>query len=68
MMLCEADGKKVCLFADEIVSDMSVVVKPFSPLLNRYGVKENGMIGCSVLGDGSITIILDVKTVFDKFL
>ena len=68
MILCEADGKKVCLFADEIVSDMSVVVKPFSPLLNRYGVKENGMIGCSVLGDGSITIILDVKTVFDKFL
>ena len=68
MIMCEADGKRVCLFADEIVSDMSVVVKPFSPLLNRQGVKENGMSGCSILGDGSITIILDVKTIFEKFL
>lgn len=68
MVLCEAEGKRVCLFADEIVSDMSVVVKPFSPLLNRQGVKENGMSGCSILGDGSITIILDVKTIFEKFL
>lgn len=58
----------MCLFADEIVSDMSVVVKPFSPLLNRQGVKDNGMSGCSILGDGSITIILDVKTIFEKFL
>ena len=68
MIMCEADGKRVCLFADEIVSDMSVVVKPFSPLLNRQGVKENGMSGCSILGDGSITIILDIKTIFEKFL
>lgn len=68
MVLCEADGKRVCLFADEIVSDMSVVVKPFSPLLNRNGVKENGMSGCSILGDGAITFILDVKTLFEKFL
>lgn len=68
MILCEADQKRVCLFADEIVSDMSVVVKPFSPLLNRNSVKENGMSGCSILGDGSITIILDVKTIFEKFL
>lgn len=68
MIMCEADGKRVCLFADEIVSDMSVVVKPFSPLLNRQGVKDNGMSGCSILGDGSITIILDVKTIFEKFL
>ncbi len=68
MVLCEADGKRVCLFADEIVSDMSVVVKPFSPLLNRNGVKENGMSGCSILGDGAITFILDVKSLFEKFL
>lgn len=68
MIMCEADGKRVCLFADKIVSDMSVVVKPFSPLLNRQGVKDNGMSGCSILGDGSITVILDVKTIFEKFL
>ncbi|MBE6836920.1 MAG: chemotaxis protein CheA [Ruminococcus sp.] len=68
MIMCEADRKRFCLFADEIVSDMSVVVKPFSPLLNRQGVKENGMSGCSILGDGSITIILDIKTILEKFL
>lgn len=68
MLLCEAEEKRVCLFADSLVSDQSVVVKPFSPLLNRQGVKDFGMSGCSILGDGSITLILDVKTIIEKFL
>lgn len=68
MLLCEAEGKRVCLFADSLVSDQSVVVKPFSPLLNRQGIKDFGMSGCSILGDGSITLILDVKTIIEKFL
>lgn len=68
LILCKADGKRVCLFADRVVADQSVVVKPFSPLLNRNGIKEQGMSGCSILGDGSITIILDVKTVIEKFI
>ncbi|MCM1577566.1 MAG: chemotaxis protein CheA [Ruminococcus sp.] len=59
----EADGKRACILADELLGEQQVVVKPFAPLLNYYNVKQNGMSGCSILGDGSITIILDVTNI-----
>ena len=65
--LVEADGKATCLFADELIGEQQVVVKPFSPLLNKYNVKKNGMAGCSILGDGSITIILDINNIISEF-
>lgn len=62
----EADGQSVCLFADELIGESQVVVKPFSPLLNNYNIKQCGMSGCTVLGDGSITIILDVHNIIQS--
>lgn len=62
-LLVEAEGRSACLFADELIGEQQVVVKPFSPLLNNFNVKQNGMAGCSILGDGSITIILDVSNI-----
>ena len=61
MLCCKDGGKEAVLMADRITVDQQVVVKPFSPLLDAYPLKESGMAGCSVLGDGSITIILDMK-------
>ncbi len=67
VILVEAEGKRACLLADELIGEQQVVVKPFSPLLNNYNVKQNGMAGCSILGDGSITIILDVGNIITDF-
>lgn len=63
MIHCREDGKSAVLFADSIICDQQVVVKPFSPLLSHIKLKEAGMAGCSILGDGSITIILNVKEI-----
>lgn len=63
----EAEGKSACIFADELIGEQQVVVKPFSPLLNDFNVKQNGMAGCTILGDGSITIILDVNNIISNF-
>ncbi|MBQ5316022.1 MAG: chemotaxis protein CheA [Oscillospiraceae bacterium] len=63
IILAEADGHSACLFADELMGEQQVVIKPFSPLLLSFGVKQNGMAGCSILGDGSITIILDISNI-----
>lgn len=63
IILVEVDGKCACLLADELIGEQQVVVKPFSPLLNNFNVKQNGMAGCSILGDGSITIILDIGNI-----
>jgi len=36
-------------------------------LLNRFNVKQNGMAGCSILGDGSITVILDINNIINEY-
>ncbi|NLT63561.1 MAG: chemotaxis protein CheA [Clostridiales bacterium] len=51
-----------CIFADELLGEYQVVVKPFPIFLNKYDLKNQGLSGCSVLGDGSISLILDVNT------
>jgi two-component system chemotaxis sensor kinase CheA len=63
VILVEADGRFACMFADELIGEQQVVVKPWAQLLNNFGVKSHGMSGCSILGDGSITIILDIATI-----
>ncbi|MCL2053645.1 MAG: chemotaxis protein CheA [Oscillospiraceae bacterium] len=67
VILVEAERRCACIFADELIGEQQVVVKPFSPLLNNYNIKANGMAGCSILGDGSITIILDVNNIITDF-
>lgn len=67
IILVEADGKSTCLFADELIGEQQVVVKPFSSILNKFDVKKNGMAGCSILGDGSITIILDINNIINEY-
>ena len=51
-----------CIFADELLGEYQVVVKPYPIFLNKYDLKNRGLSGCSVLGDGSISLILDVNT------
>ncbi len=63
---CSEGGRDAVLFADSIICDQQVVVKPFSPLLDHLNFKEAGLAGCSILGDGSITIILDIKEILEK--
>ena len=69
IMLCCKEGEtSAVLFADSIISDQQIVVKPFSPLLSDYPLKEAGMSGCSILGDGTITIALDIKEILRPFI
>lgn len=67
VILVETDGKCACIFADELIGEQQVVLKPYPPLFNNYNIKQYGMSGCSILGDGSITIILDVSKIITDF-
>ena len=66
LILVEGDGKSVCLFADRLVGEQQVVVKPFPTYLSRYNLKAEGLSGCSIMGDGSISLIIDVNNIIDK--
>jgi two-component system chemotaxis sensor kinase CheA len=56
LMMVENDGKTICLFADELLGEQQVVVKT----LPQYIKKVRGIAGCTLLGDGGISLILDV--------
>lgn len=57
----ESGSSSACIFADELLGEYQVVVKPFPSFFNKYDLKEKGLSGCSILGDGSISLILDAN-------
>lgn len=64
LMWVEASDKSYCLFVDKLIGEHQVVVKPLPPYLQQFHIKDSGISGCSILGDGNITIILDVAHVY----
>lgn len=62
----EASEKSYCLFVDDLLGQQRVVVKPLPIYLNAYHIKDFGISGCTILGDGSISIILDVAYLYDS--
>lgn len=56
LVVVQADGKKAALFVDELVGQQQVVVKN---LESNYR-KVAGISGATILGDGGVSLILDV--------
>lgn len=65
LLLVDVDGKSVCLFADRLIGEQPVVVKPFPKYLSQYNIKAEGLSGCTVMGDGTISLIIDVNTLIN---
>ncbi len=62
LLLVENDNKSMCIFADKLIGEQQVVVKPFPKYLSRYNIKSKGLSGCTIMGDGSISLIIDTNT------
>lgn len=60
LMWVEANGHSYCLFVDDLIGEQQVVVKQLPVYLNSYNLKNYGITGCTILGDGNISIILDI--------
>lgn len=56
IIMVEDEDKTACLFADALLGEQQVVVKA----LPAYIKKVNGVAGCTLLGDGAISLIIDV--------
>lgn len=65
IIMVEQEEKKMCIFADRLVGQQQVVVKSLPEYINRIR-KIKGIGGCTMLGDGSISLILDVAGLFDS--
>lgn len=59
LVLIEAEGKKSALFVDRLVGQQQVVIKS----LETNYKKIPGVSGATIMGDGSVALIIDVPTI-----
>lgn len=59
LLMVESESNVFCLFADCLVGEQQVVVKPLPAYLKKFK-KIGGIGGCTLLGDGSISLVLDI--------
>ncbi len=59
LILVEHDDKTLCIFADELIGQQQVVIKALPKYIKNMR-KIPGLAGCTLLGDGSISLIIDV--------
>ena len=64
LMWLESGDCSYCLLVDELLGEQQIVVKPLPAYVNSFDIKNYGITGCSILGDGNISIILDAGGLF----
>jgi len=58
------DSKTICVFADRLLGKQQVVVKSLPEYIKRFR-RVKGIAGCTLLGDGSISLILDIAGIIN---
>jgi two-component system chemotaxis sensor kinase CheA len=56
LIMVENSDNKFCLFVDELLGQQQIVIKGLPGYLNHV----KGISGCAILGDGEISLILDI--------
>jgi two-component system chemotaxis sensor kinase CheA len=60
-IMAESEGTPICLFADEILGQQQIVIKG----LPSYIGNLKFVSGCAILGDGDISLIIDVAGIIN---
>ena len=61
VIIVESNGKSYGLMVDEIIGQQQIVIKSLKGELKN----SKGISGCSILGDGKVGLIVDVKGVVE---
>jgi two-component system, chemotaxis family, sensor kinase CheA len=64
LMIVEADGKRVGLFVDELMSQQQVVIKSLETNFRQV----TALAGATMLGDGRVALILDIPGVIVRYM
>ncbi|TGN19976.1 chemotaxis protein CheA [Leptospira idonii] len=62
MLVIEYERKLLGIQVDEVVGNQNVVIKPLQGIMEE----ARGVNGFTILGNGNVSLILDVKSVFQK--
>lgn len=59
IIIVEQGEHTICIFADELLGQQQVVVKALPEYIQKFKTLK-GLSGCTLLGDGSISLIIDI--------
>lgn len=65
VIMVEDNENNLCIFADELLGQQQVVVKTL-PNYIKQTKKIRGLAGCTLLGDGGISLIIDIAGLMSK--
>ncbi|MBF0349531.1 MAG: Hpt domain-containing protein [SAR324 cluster bacterium] len=60
LIVIESENRRLCLFVDELIGQQQIVIKALPEYLGDLPY----LSGCTILGDGSISMILDTSKFF----
>ena len=66
VIMVETHENAFCVFADALLGEQQVVVKSMPIYLNQFGIRKTGIDGCAILGDGSISLILNAQNLYNS--
>lgn len=61
LVLVNSERGAACLFVDKLIGEQQAVIKPIPSYISKMVGKLNGVGGCTIMGDGSISLIADVN-------
>lgn len=62
LIMITTDTHTFCLFVDELIGEQQAVIKPLPEYIQKHNIGMHGLGGCAVLGDGSISLIIDINS------
>ena len=62
LIMITTDTSTFCLFVDELIGEQQAVIKPLPEYIQKHNTGMHGIGGCAVLGDGSISLIIDINS------
>jgi two-component system, chemotaxis family, sensor kinase CheA len=60
LVVVESEGKRFCLFVDDLIGKQEVVIKGLGETFKDVA----GLAGCAILGDGRVGLILDIDGIY----
>lgn len=64
LVTIESQSQTYCLMVDDLVGEHQTVVKPIPVYISKTLGDTKSIAGCTILGDGSISLILDINGLF----
>lgn len=66
LVLIETQSRPYCLFVDNLIGEQQTVVKSMPTYITKHFKNASkAMSGCTILGDGSVSLILNINGLID---